>query len=381
MTDPIADGWSAADIDPDELVDDDWIRANTTPGRQASPVRGALARARSAVATIGCDPHPDRSGSRARRLARRFGLQRGGLTRDQMRRIAARTGYPYVEAWSAQNKGAMSGVWGALIHHTGTAWSAAGDYPTLRIVRDGRSDLQNSLCAFGLGRSGTIYLVSEKLSWHAGAGNWNGLTNGNGLMVGIEAESDGVHWTDEERDAYPRLVASILIEIGQDDKYTTRHASYALPKGRKTDASGLDMDAFWRQVYAYLAKPATVTRGGAPSPAPTPAPTPAPSTGVPALPEWPAARMPAGHYFGLLSGPAKSHGGGNAWEKPFVQAIQRRLIAKGYVPGVKDWRSGWADGKFEQATADAVARFQRAELPRTTIFGQVWADDYRQLAR
>lgn len=258
-------GWSPADVAEHEYVDDAWIAANTTPGKAPSKVRHLGGRLLAAVRTIGVDPlegaeQADLAGllPKLPRAVRRSLIQSGGLTRDQMRRIAARTGYPYVEAWSGWNRGGMAGVWGALIHHTGTPWSVAGDYPTLRTVQQGRADLQNSLCAFGLGRSGTIYLVSEKLSWHGGAGNWNGCTDANGKMVGIEAESDGVNWTPEERDAYPRLVASILIEIGQDDRYTTRHGSYALPAGRKDDAKGLDMGLFWRQVYGYLANPASV---------------------------------------------------------------------------------------------------------------------------
>lgn len=236
-------GWSAADVDPSELVDDDWIAANTKLGKKPNKVRHVAAKA------LG-----------------RLTLQPSGFTRDQMRRIAARTGYPYVEAWSNWNRGWMTGVWGALCHHTGTSWSAPGDYPTLRVVRDGRPGLENSLCAFGLGRSGTTYLISEKVSWHAGVGNVNGLTDGNGKLAGIEAESDGVHWTPEEIDAYPRLVASILVEIRQDDRYTTRHASYALPTGRKVDFAGWPggTDPFWAKVYEYLAHPERIDRNWRP---------------------------------------------------------------------------------------------------------------------
>lgn len=283
-------GWSAADVPPDEYVDDAWIAANTRPAKAPSKVRHAGGRVLAAARTIGVDPlegaeQADLSGllPKLPRPIRRALIQRGGLTRDQMRRIAHRTGYPVIEAWSGHNKGSMKGVWGALVHHTGTPWSLPGDYPTLRVVRDGRPGLENSLCAFGLGRSGTIYLVNDKVSWHAGVGEYNGVTDGNGYMAGIEAESDGKNWTAEERDCYPRLVASILIEIGQGDprpgvgdRWTTRHASYALPRGRKSDASGLDLDLFWRQVYGYLANPASITRGGA-APAPSPSPAPAPA--------------------------------------------------------------------------------------------------------
>ncbi|MEU5693854.1 peptidoglycan-binding domain-containing protein [Actinosynnema sp. NPDC020468] len=105
--------------------------------------------------------------------------------------------------------------------------------------------------------------------------------------------------------------------------------------------------------------------GGAPT-----APKPGPVGGVPAFP------LPPGHYFGLITGPAESHGGYYAAERPHVQLIQRALIRKGFVTGVSDPASDWADGKFERPTYDAVTRFQRAHMPGTTRFGEVWADDW-----
>ena len=242
FTDPdlpeeVARGWSASDVDPSEYVDDDWIAANTTPGRR-----------------------PRRPRSRAGQRRRR----RAGLDRELMRRSAARTGYPYSESWSSHNKGAMRGVWGVLCHHTGTPWDVPGDYPSLRVVRDGRPGLVNSLSAFGLGRSGTIYLISDKTSWHAGAGEYNGLRDGNGYLAGIEAESDGGagHWTSQQVDCYPRLVAAILVEIGRGEEYTTRHASFALPRGRKTDFAGWPggPPTFWAKVREYLAHPELIDK-------------------------------------------------------------------------------------------------------------------------
>lgn len=89
--------------------------------------------------------------------------------------------------------------------------------------------------------------------------------------------------------------------------------------------------------------------------------------------------LPRDHYFGLITGPERSHGGYYERERPYVAMIQRALIKKGYVPGISDLGSKWADGIFERPTADAVARFQRAELPRTELFGQVWWDDWARL--
>jgi len=85
-------------------------------------------------------------------------------------------------------------------------------------------------------------------------------------------------------------------------------------------------------------------------------------------------------YFGLISGPKESHGGYHANEKPYIKLIQQQLIYMGYVPGVHDIHSGWADGVFEQPTKDAVTRFQKAHMPGTTYWGQVWFDDWAKLA-
>jgi N-acetylmuramoyl-L-alanine amidase len=57
--------------------------------------------------------------------------------------------------------------------------------------------------------------------------------------------------------------------------------------------------------------------------------------------------------------------------------IQQQLIYGGFVPGVTNINSGWADGKFEQPTADAVTRFQkRLRAHSTPLLGQVWSDDW-----
>ena len=93
---------------------------------------------------------------------------------------------------------------------------------------------------------------------------------------------------------------------------------------------------------------------------------------------WPSYMQP-GNYFGLITGPAQSHGGYYPIEIPDVQAIQRQLIALGYVPGQSNPDDGWANGKFEQSTADAVTRFQHAQMPGTQFYGQVWPDDWKKL--
>lgn len=109
------------------------------------------------------------------------------------------------------------------------------------------------------------------------------------------------------------------------------------------------------------------------------APVPAPVTGPKLRRAWPG-YMPLSHYFGLITGPNESHGGYYWQERPDVRAIQQRLIVLGYVPGVINPASSWADGLYEQATVDAVARWQRARYAHlTTRYGEVWLDDWVRL--
>lgn len=179
-----------------------------------------------------------------------------GWSRETLRQVAKRTGYPVVEAWSGHNAGTMGTVYGPVLHHTGTPSTVAGNYPTLKVVRDGRPGLVNSLCAYGIGRDGTIYLVNEKVSWHAGAGDWKGVTDGNGHFLGIEAEGPypGA-WPAAELDSYKKLVASILLETGRGFDWAPTHAQWANPAGRKTDPTSINMSAFRADVEGYLKNP------------------------------------------------------------------------------------------------------------------------------
>ena len=102
---------------------------------------------------------------------------------------------------------------------------------------------------------------------------------------------------------------------------------------------------------------------------------PPPSSGGTLRRPWPS-YMPADEYFGLITGPDESHGGYYANEQPDVKAIQQRLQALGYAPNV----AGWADGLYEQPTADAVAAWQRALYAAlTSRYGEVWSDDWQRL--
>lgn len=184
-----------------------------------------------------------------------------------MVRVAARTGYAVINALVGRNHGQMGTVRGVMRHHTGTGvnYKRLDDYPTLKVVQVGRPDLGGPLCTWGIGRSGAIYVVNDQIAWHAGAGIWRGVTDGNGHFWAIEAESDGTYWTPALTDSYHRLVASALYELGLGFEWAPRHAGYARPVGRKTDTAGMDEALFEQRVTAMLADPRTINRNYKPA--------------------------------------------------------------------------------------------------------------------
>ncbi|MEV6877025.1 N-acetylmuramoyl-L-alanine amidase [Amycolatopsis sp. NPDC051128] len=156
---------------------------------------------------------------------------------------ARSTGYPVVEVagWQTRGHGGMRVVEGVVGHHTATAESAPGDYPSLGIVIDGRADLAGPLCNLGLGRGGTIYVVAAGCAYHAGASRWLGYLDVNDEFLGIEAESAGTgFWTAAQLDAYPKLVAALLRYMSRGVDRYAGHKDVCVPAGRKIDPVGID---------------------------------------------------------------------------------------------------------------------------------------------
>lgn len=139
----------------------------------------------------------------------------------------------------------LRGVECIVIHHTASSWAAAGDYPTLTIVRDGRSDLAGPLAQLGLGRSGEWYVVAAGRANHTGATFETWQANANAL--GIEAEAAGTgdarDWPPAQLDSYARGVAALAAHYGVPIERVLGHKEIAAPLGRKTDPS-FDMDTF-----------------------------------------------------------------------------------------------------------------------------------------
>lgn len=169
---------------------------------------------------------------------------------------ARMTGYPVVDVPGQRTRGhgGMRAVECVTGHHTA---DGPGEYPSLFIVRDGRTDLAGPLAHLGLGRSGTIYVIAAGLCYHAGASAWAGFLDLNDEAIGIEAESSGVRddWTPAQRDAYPRLVAALLYFMRRDASRFAGHKEVCLPAGRKIDPQFWDLPEFRKRVAWLLADP------------------------------------------------------------------------------------------------------------------------------
>jgi hypothetical protein len=178
-----------------------------------------------------------------------------------------------VPGWESRGRAEMGSVAGVICHHT--AGPRAGNMPSLNTLVNGRPDLPGPLSQLGIGRDGTCYVIAAGRCNHAGAGSWQGVTDGNSRFIGIEAENTGLPddspWPEVQLDANRRAVAAILAHAGQPARMCAGHKEYALPAGRKSDPP-FDMEAFRRAVAGFM-------DGSTPTPAPIPAAEPATQPG------------------------------------------------------------------------------------------------------
>lgn len=166
-----------------------------------------------------------------------------------------------VDGWRGRGHGAMGDVLGCLIHHT--AGPATGDFPSERVVVNGRTGLPGPLCNLGLTRSGTWVVVAAGQAWHAGTGavSWCPANQGNSRLIGVEAESTGTtkpngDWTAAQRTSYPRGVAALLKHLGLGSYRVIGHKEWA-PR-RKIDPAFWDMKAFRADVARWMTAPTQI---------------------------------------------------------------------------------------------------------------------------
>lgn len=170
-------------------------------------------------------------------------------------KLARRTGYPVVEVagWKTRGRpGGMSDIRTITCHHTANG-GAKGNYPSLRVVRDGRTGLPGPLAQLGIGVDGTIYVIAAGKSNHAGVSRSNDYTNSH--AIGIEAEAEGVpgdreDWPPKQRESFVRLCRALVNEFpGVQIADVRGHKETCSPAGRKSDPS-FSMPAFRTEVTA-----------------------------------------------------------------------------------------------------------------------------------
>ena len=173
-----------------------------------------------------------------------------------------------VPGWRTRGRGPMTSVETIVCHHTATSDRAAGDYPTMRVVRDGRPGLEGPLSQLGLGRSGTVYVIAAGRCSHAGKTAL--LRQGNSRAIGIECEASGARPIEgEQLAAYVRLVRALADHYGVPVSRVESHGEVAVPRGRKNDIRN-DMNEFRLLVAGSKTGPGLSV--GTPASAPRPAP-------------------------------------------------------------------------------------------------------------
>lgn len=223
-------------------------------------------------------------------------------------------------------------------------------------------------------------LVHDKdTAWHSG--NWDV----NQKSIGIEhANSSTSPWLVGPKtiESGAHLVAALcrFYSLGRP-----KWGVNVFPHSNFTSTScpaslqGVQHEAYMTRAQQWY--DAMVNDSSAPAPVevkPNPA-TPAPVVNKPQRVDFkPYPFDPNGwHRFGLITGPNELHGGYYENERIHVKNIQRWLVRHGYAGNVNE--DQWADGLYEQPTVDAVIAFQKAEMPGTTYWGEVWADDYARM--
>jgi N-acetyl-anhydromuramyl-L-alanine amidase AmpD len=165
------------------------------------------------------------------------------------------------EGWKDRGRD-MAAIRGVICHHTGPG-SREG---LLNLIKNGRNDLPGPLSQLFLDDDGTYYVIAAGRTNHAGKGKWQGITNGNSNLIGIEARNAGDgkdDWPDLQMFAYEHGVAAILKHIGADEIMAMGHKEWAQPKGRKVDPT-FDMLEFREGVALAMLDPSATLLPSAP---------------------------------------------------------------------------------------------------------------------
>lgn len=155
--------------------------------------------------------------------------------------------------WSSVGHGPMGAVRGVLWHDTvtGPGWSTKA---LASLLSRGYAKLPGPIANVGLDRDGTLVLVAGGRAYHAGSGSWQGVTNGNYHLVGLEVANSGrgsgEKWTPIQVRVARVFTAEVLKLAGLTPRTVCGHLEWA--PSRKVDPWSLDMVDERRQVAALM---------------------------------------------------------------------------------------------------------------------------------
>lgn len=153
-----------------------------------------------------------------------------------------------VGGWQTRGSTALAQILGVMAHHT--AGAPTGNYPSERVVVNGRPGLPGPLANLGLARDGGWIVIASRQANHAGTGSvsWCPPNRGNAHTIGVEAESVGSRddWTAAQRASYPRGCAALLRHLGLPSSRLIGHKEWA--PTRKIDPAFWDMNDFRAEV-------------------------------------------------------------------------------------------------------------------------------------
>ncbi len=147
--------------------------------------------------------------------------------------------------WQTRGHGNVSKIQGIMIHHCAGPLHESPNH-MVKVLRDGRPDLPGPLAQLGLQEDGTFYVIAAGKAWHAGAGEWRGVTTGNSSFIGIECVNTGLEddpWDVVQMFALRQGCRAIMNHLDIGAGWIVGHKEYALPPGRKVDPT-FDMEAF-----------------------------------------------------------------------------------------------------------------------------------------
>jgi N-acetylmuramoyl-L-alanine amidase len=141
-------------------------------------------------------------------------------------------------------------IWAIVIHSTANS--------SLEGVINWFNNPQAMVSAhYSIGKDGRIvqHVRDANRAWHAGKSEWKGVPNVNNYAIGIELVNlnDGQDpYPEEQRQANVQLCITMCRKHNIKTENIMGHLDIAVPKGRKTDPRGYDLERLRREVSVAL---------------------------------------------------------------------------------------------------------------------------------